>query len=162
MNFIFSHISLKRPVRQDTETKMITHIHMNIWRLIYKRIENLPYIFFLLLFTERDKYKDQYSALFKQHQQSFDNIQMLQNERKWNYREIQKLSVETRVKSELSSSELVQDQPDSENLPSSSSTPRAPSPVNLVMEELHCLPFSGGRRSGPRSGSPATSTSQKD
>ena len=60
---------------------MITHIHMNIWRLIYNKIENLPYIFFLLLFTERDKYKDQYSALFKQHQQSFDNIQMLQNEK---------------------------------------------------------------------------------
>ena len=48
------------------------------------------------------------------------------------------------MKSELSSqaSELVQVQPDSENLPSSSSPPRAPSPVNQVMEEPAPVPSS--------------------
>lgn len=44
---------------------------------------------------ERDKFKDQYSALFKQQQQSFDSIQLLQTEKdrlQEQIREIQRLS----------------------------------------------------------------------
>jgi len=47
------------------------------------------------LSQERDKYRDQYSALFKQHQQSSDSIQLLQDEKdrlQEQIREIQRLS----------------------------------------------------------------------
>jgi len=45
--------------------------------------------------VERDKYQEQYSALFKQHQQSYDSIQLLQNEKdrlQEQIRQIQRLS----------------------------------------------------------------------
>ena len=95
-----------------------------------------------IFFSERDKYSEQYSALFKQHQQSFDSIQLLQNEKdrlQEQIREIQRLSGSLGAnKSSSTAPEVRQVQPDesqNESIDvSSSSTARAPQ-VNQVMEE---------------------------
>lgn len=89
---------------------------------------------------EREQYKGQYEALFHQHQQSFDNIQILQTERdrlQEQIREIQKLSHgDTRSSlSPVSAAEQVQVQPDSPGSRMSSSTQGAISPINQVVEE---------------------------
>ena len=101
------------------------------------------------MYLERERFKDQYEALFKQHQQSFDNIQVLQTERdklQDQIREIQKLSHGGGgdSKSSLAPSPLdqVQIQPDAANagVVLSSSTQRALSPVNQVVEEPAPVP----------------------
>jgi len=98
---------------------------------------------------ERERFKDQYEALFKQHQQSFDNIQVLQTERdklQDQIREIRKLSHGGAgggdAKSSLAPADQVQAQPDSPNVGAalSSSTQRALSPVNQVVEEPAPVP----------------------
>ena len=97
---------------------------------------------------ERERFKDQYEALFKQHQQSFDNIQVLQTERdklQDQIREIQKLSHGGGdSKSSLAPSPVdqAQIQPDAANngVVLSSSTQRALSPVNQVVEEPAPVP----------------------
>lgn len=95
------------------------------------------------LSLERDKYSGQYSALFKQHQQSLDSIQLLQNEKdrlQEQIREIQRLSGQLEAnKNSSPAPEVRQVQPDeSQNevndMNSSSSTARAPQ-INQVMEE---------------------------
>jgi len=93
--------------------------------------------------SERDKYSGQYSALFKQHQQSLDSIQLLQNEKdrlQEQIREIQRLSGQVAGnKNSSPAPEVHQAVPDeSQNevneMQGSSSTARAPQ-VNQVMEE---------------------------
>jgi len=95
------------------------------------------------LSLERDKYSGQYSALFKQHQQSLDSIQLLQNEKdrlQEQIREIQRLSGQIEAnKSSSPAPEVRQVQPDesqneSNNVIGSSSTARAPQ-IHQVMEE---------------------------
>ena len=93
--------------------------------------------------TDRDKYSSQYSALFKQHQQSLDSIQLLQNEKdrlQEQIREIQRLSGGAAgLQSSSPAPEVHQAQPDEaqdevNELQGSSSTARAPQ-LNQVMEE---------------------------
>lgn len=92
---------------------------------------------------ERDKSSGQYSALFKQHQQSLDSIQLLQNEKdrlQEQIREIQRLSGQLGVnKNSSPAPEVHQAQPDETQnevieMQGSSSTARAPQ-INQVMEE---------------------------
>ena len=105
---------------------------------------SVPTLFYLSPFClDRDKYSVQYSALFKQHQQSLDSIQLLQNEKdrlQEQIREIQRLSGGAAgLQSSSPAPEVHQAQPDEaqdevKELQGSSSTVRAPQ-LNQVMEE---------------------------
>ena len=92
--------------------------------------------------------RDQYKALFKQHQQSQDNIQLLQTDRdklQEQIREIQKLSHGAGARSSSAPSD--QAGPAAPVSPLSSSTQRALSPVAQVMEEPGPVPLPGGSSS---------------
>jgi len=120
-----------------SENYLFKHLSQTHFRILPGKIILLKN-FSISIFAEADHYRDQYEALFKQHQQSYDNIQVLQTERdklQEQIREIQKLS--HGGQSSSSPADHAQLQPDSA---SSSSTPRALSPVNQVVEEPAPVP----------------------
>ena len=120
-----------------SENYLFKHLSQTHFRILPSKIILLKN-FSISIFAEADHYRDQYEALFKQHQQSYDNIQVLQTERdklQEQIREIQKLS--HGGQSSSSPADHAQLQPDSA---SSSSTPRALSPVNQVVEEPAPVP----------------------
>jgi len=87
--------------------------------------------------VERDKYKDQYTALFKQQQQSLDTIQLLQNEKdrlQEQIREIQRLSGGS-AGSSSQVPEVHQVQPESGAPASALTSSSRPMAVPQVMEE---------------------------